>query len=530
MKKFSFIFLFILLLILPGCARNHTVRPEISASPTSSEEVKTDDIDDTSEEDTSYTDKKINIRVSGKGRDIFKPAHGSGKDYRYGSSIIIDDDNMIHIWQSAPGTSGRAHDCISYCRSEDNGLSFSKETLALCATPNSKDDLSVCDPDVFFYDGYYYLGYTSTINNTLDGICNNVFLARSKDPEGPYKKWDGAGWSDYPEPILYYDGLSAGWGIGEPSFVVLDDTLYLFATVDGYTADYLRLRTTQLWTVSLSDKNWPAHFESKGCALNRTDTPTDNDSVSENDPEKYIFSDCDSLDVVYYEPGHRFLALATNRRFKSNSCLVCFESEDGLNFSRITELNTNVFCGCHNCGLGGDAQGHLRRDTPRFLSYAYSGNVSTRWGIWANRIVPFVISLKDEADDSDDSAENLKCKLERSRSRQIPSVLSVDASDKEASKDYTGKRIIPGKESYNVSLRGLYAVAIRPVFVSGGGRLYELTDDALKNRGICFDVQDDSVCEVRDDFAVIPKRTGSTFVKVYDPYGHSYTVSVNVVP
>ena len=566
MKTKLLIITILFLLFFTGCASKNTdkTRPDNTAKISENNVPEENEL---TEEYDSYMDKYVNIKVSGKGRDIFKPAHGSAKDYRYGSSIIIDEEeNKMHIWQSAPGNSGRAHDCISYCCSEDNGLSFSKEILALSATPGSKDELSVCDPDVFYYDGYYYLGYTSTINNTLDGICNNVFLARSKKPEGPYEKWNGGGWGDEPEPILYYDGLSAGWGIGEPAFVVLDDTLYLFATVDSYTKDYLRLRTTQLWTASLTDKDWPAHFEAKGCALNRTDTPEDLMTVSDNDPQavsdnktddKYIFKDCDSVDVVYHEPSHRFIALATNRRFKSDSCLVCFESFDDLNFKRISELNTNVYCGCHNCGLASDGQGHLKRDTPRFLSYAYSGNVSTRWGVWADRIAPFVISLKDEPDTSDDNEENLKCRLERSRSRHVPVPVAASddtdvgsddsestsdsASDSDSlndsnavsdndSEDNSEKRLLPGKRVYDVSLRGLYAVAIRPIFVSGNGRLYELTDDALRSRGIRFDIADDSVCEIRDDFAVIPKKEGSTAVDVTDVYGHSYTVSVNVIP
>jgi len=646
MRKMILLLTILLLFALPGCTKDDNSKQKVSDNNASLPEEQAEDDSLLSEEADDYIDKYVCMKVSGKGRDIFNPAHGNGKDYRYGASIIIDEEeNIMHIWQSAPGTSGRAHDCISYCSSEDNGLSFSKDYLALSATPGSKDELSACDPDVFYYDGYYYMGYTSTINNTLDGICNNVFLARSKKPEGPYKKWNGDGWGDDPEPILYYDGLSAGWGIGEPAFVVLDDTLYLFATVDAYTQDYLRLRTTQLWTTSLSDPNWPAHFEAKGCALNRTDTPEtniveENNSVSEDDSgdddsstaednhasednsgyddasydkvtdddatkndraddmvidaeessgagvanDKYIYSDCDSLDVVYHEPSHRFLALATNRRFKSDSCLLCFESFDGLNFQRVSELNTNVYCGCHNCGLASDAQGHIKRDTPRFLSYAYSGNVSTRWGVWADRIAPFVISLKDEPDTSDDNEENLKCRLERSRTRRIPvpvvadddtdvgsddsgSADPVDDSDSEStdsgddsdsysadsgddsdksfddtsgntskavsdndSDNYSEKRLLPGKRIYNVSLRALYAVAIRPIFVSGSGRLYELTDNALRSRGIKFDIADDSVCEIRDDFAVIPKKEGSTAVDVTDVYGHSYTVSVNVIP
>ena len=89
-------------------------------------------------------------------------------------------------------------------------------------------------PGVVYFNGYYYLGYTSTLNST--GFCNNVFVARSGTPDGPFEKWNGNGWGG-PEcqPIVYYDESWQEWGIGEPSFIELNGKLYMYYTSGGST-------------------------------------------------------------------------------------------------------------------------------------------------------------------------------------------------------------------------------------------------------------------------------------------------------
>ena len=106
--------------------------------------------------------------------------------------------------------------------------------------PNSMDWFSVCDPAVFKYGKYYYIGYTSTVFANGGGVCNNGFVARSTSPTGPFERWCGNGWGEAgpdgvrwlgkPAPVIYYDEDWHNWGAGEFSFVVKDTVLYIYYT------------------------------------------------------------------------------------------------------------------------------------------------------------------------------------------------------------------------------------------------------------------------------------------------------------
>ncbi|MCR5686634.1 MAG: exo-alpha-sialidase [Lachnospiraceae bacterium] len=345
-------------------------------------------------------DKHVRLRLDGSGRDVFA-LWGSGRpDYRYGPSMICNDDGSIDAWFASPGDSKKEYDWITYRHSKDGGQTWDDERVVLSPTPGSADFKSVCDPDVFYYDGYYYMGYTGTIND--DGLCNSVFLARSENPDGPFEKWDGGGWSGLPVPIVYFDGIEIGWGAGEPSFVAVDDTLYVYNTLDSFSDIYGWVRATEVRTADLTDPLWPGKLEFGGITVFRSDF---------TDANEYTYSDSDSWDVAYLEDSHKFIALATNRRFKDDSCLLYYESYDGINFDRVSELNTDVISGCHNCGIMTDPSGHIGKDDRSMIGYAYSGTGASKWGVWATRIAPVIIDYTDEIDRSDEGSENLKQKI-----------------------------------------------------------------------------------------------------------------------
>ncbi|MDR0699304.1 MAG: hypothetical protein LBG28_08845 [Tannerella sp.] len=117
-------------------------------------------------------------------------------------------------------------DQVSYQHSEDGGKTWSHEVMVLKPTENSRDQFSICDPGVAKWGGYYYLGYTSTEHE--GGVDNHVYVCRSKFPSGPWEKWNGAGWGGNPQPVIEYTGNHTKWGAGEPSLVVLNNTVYFF--------------------------------------------------------------------------------------------------------------------------------------------------------------------------------------------------------------------------------------------------------------------------------------------------------------
>ncbi len=354
------------------------------------------------EEESIYHDMHLKLTVTDEGNDVFAPRKGQSFDYRYGSSFLLDDDGGIDAYFATRGDTGIEMDWITYKHSDDGGKTWSEEKVVLSPTPLSKDELSVCDPDVFYYDGYYYMGYTATMDTTGQGIVNSVFLARSENPDGPFRKWDGEGWSKDPEPIIYYDGVWNGWGTGEPSFVILDDRIYVYSTRDAYDADNNRIKATEVHTADITDENWPADLKFAGYSVMRSDT----DAEDEDDAE-YVYDDSDSWDVAYIEEYEKFVAVCTNRRFSNDSCLLYYESNDGIYFERVSELNTNVYCGAHNAGIMSDGMGHIKADDPAKIGYAYDGTTNAGWGIWASRIAPVSIEITETIDHSEEEAENV---------------------------------------------------------------------------------------------------------------------------
>ena len=349
------------------------------------------------EYDGSLAEKHVRIRLDGSGKDVFA-LWGSGKpDYRYGPSMILNRDGGVDAWFASPGDGKKEYDWILYRHSDDGGDTWGDEKIVLAPTPGTADHKSVCDPDVFWHDGYYYMGYTGTVNE--DGLCNNVFLARSKNPDGPFEKWDGKGWGKDPVPIVYFTGVEIGWGVGEPSFVIVGDTIYVYNTLDSFSDEYGWVRATQVRTADITDPSWPAKLRYEGIAMYRNDA---------TDRSGYTYADSDSWNVVYLEESRKFVALTTNRRFKKDSCLLYYESDDGITFERVSELNTDVISGCHNCGIMADGSGHIRKNDKKMIGYAYAGSGKTTWGVWATRFAPIIIDYTDNIDRDDEKNDNLK--------------------------------------------------------------------------------------------------------------------------
>lgn len=454
--------------------------------------------DEAGTEETSH----LRLTVTDSGYDVFAPAHEGSANYRYGPSIMLHDDGSIDAWFAAPAREGNEKDWITYVSSDDGGLTWSDEKVVLSPTPGSRDELSVCDPDVFYYNGYYYMGYTASCDITQSGICNSAFLARSKAPEGPYEKWNGSGWGGEPEPFIYYDGPWNGWGVGEPSFVLRDDTLYIYSTRDSYSLDYKRVRSTEVRTADITDEAWPLHLSFAGYAVMRTDTPTDekNDisvaaissgSIPEDDTG-YIYDDCDSWDVAYVEEADRFVAVCTNRRFTTDSCLLYYESENGIYFERVSELNTNILCGCHNCGIMGDEEAHIKKDDPMLIGYAYSGiDTSDRYN-WATRFVPVEAETVSYVDSDEDNAENIRTAIsyQGSVGKPYPIFITTDDTIYEA-----------GIESSAFDIAFSWADAYRG--------LHDIAPSELT-----FSDYDEDVITVKED-NIVPVGEGSTYLTIH---------------
>lgn len=311
---------------------------------------------------TAYAD--INGKAS-PGWKIFDPFNTESDrgSYRYGPSIIINEDGSVDMWTASPGKYGE-WDWISYRHSTDGGHTWGKETVALKPNPGSKDLYSVCDPGVVKIGQYYYLGYTSTSDNR--GTDNCVFVARSKNPAGPYDKWNGNGWGGNPEPIVRFDGPRDYFGSGEPSFVVKDDVIYIYYTWCSEDSQGKSFSETRVSTASANDPNWPSKMVYKGAAIQR--------SIGE-----------DSSDVKYVDDLGKFIAISSAKRFTPDSYINAWESKDGINFTPADFLKDNIQTCCHNAGISGRANGHIKLSDKNFIAYAY-GSVWAGWSTFLNPI------------------------------------------------------------------------------------------------------------------------------------------------
>lgn len=323
--------------------------------------------------------------VAGEGRTIFNTT-GNYK-YRYGPSIIMNTDGTIDAWFSAPGHNGKA-DEFTWRRSSDGGQSWTAEQTVMTGGTKGQDLdwWSVCDPGAAYFDGYYYMGYTSTTNTSSDGglqgLENDLFIARSTSPSGPWQKWNGSGWGGHPQPIIEYDDAVAGaWGIGEPSIVVKDNTIYIY-----YTYNSGGTPLTRVATAPRSNPNWPGSLTLHGTAVDKA-WLAEHDGVGTDNPLRGTY---DSRDVKYVEDYDLFYAFHTSWRITQQSRLSVWTSRDGLTFTYLGDVSGNVVKYAHNMGVSGDGLGHVNLSKTQYVSYAYSpadatdrahGAWSTYWSI-----------------------------------------------------------------------------------------------------------------------------------------------------
>jgi len=294
-------------------------------------------------------EEKFNIDVIGDSTYLF---YSNGYGYRYGPSIMKYEDGSIDVWLSAPGNSGSHWDYITY-RHSDDGINWTDERVVLRPTPGSKDQCSVCDPGLIYFGGYYYLGYTATAYYAGNGTNNSAFVARSENPDGPFEKWNGEGWGGYPKPIIEYEGSPSGWGIGEISFVVKDNELYVYYTYFDELGGSTRLAKSDL------AEDWPARLEGDETVCFRNHQ--------------------DSMDVVYVDDIQTFLGFSVFQRMTQNSRLIIYESKDGLEFKEVDKAKGTMEDYAHNVGISKDEKGHTNMLEDNYIGYGFGA----RWGKWS---------------------------------------------------------------------------------------------------------------------------------------------------
>ncbi len=338
------------------------------------------------------------LKLPDAGRDIYVPRKSQTWGYRYGPTIMVHD-GVCEMWFASPGDCFEA-DWFTYRRSEDGGRTWSEERVVMAPVPDSMDWFSVCDPAVIKHGDYYYIGYTSTVFANGGGVCNNGFVGRSVSPTGPFERWTGSGWGETrlcadgtvchwagkPAPVIYFDEDWHNWGAGEFSFVIKDDTLYMYYTWMSKDLDGRPFSQTRVATADMTREDWPTTVTQRGVAVQRPSGMND------------------SYDVVYCEDLGKFVALSTDQRFREDSFLAVYESDDGLTFTRVNQIKVNTGWMLHNCGISGDEHHHIRAGDTLLLAYAY-GN---KWGCWGTRLHDYTFAAMTQAFYDETSRPNIR--------------------------------------------------------------------------------------------------------------------------
>ena len=340
---------------------------ENETTDTQTDEITSDDYFDNTRIDVvpADTSKVADLTLLDDGYDVYQlPGSGNG-GWRYGPSYIYYGDGRVDAYFASGGDSGE-WDRITHRSSSDDGKTWSAEKIVVYPTPDSMDDHSCCDPGAVYFNGYYYIGYTSTLND--GGYCNNIFVARSEDPDGPFEKWNGSGWGGAPAPLIYFDQSYGYWGIGEPSFVELNGTLYIYYTYSTPMKVFLMLATADA-----RNENWPAALEYHGALMER---PTD------------------SMDVKYVEEWGKFIGVAK----ADGGWISVYESPDGKSFKLADAVREHVCISPFGLGLSSRPNGHIRvtedADHLRLL-YAYG---DSGWAAWNTRIHEITLTHSDKND------------------------------------------------------------------------------------------------------------------------------------
>ena len=291
---------------------------------------------------------------------------GDGTDCLTDARSYVDGEQQsgLNFFGQVRGkvTTGNGYnvDRFTYRKSTDGGNTWSKEQDALFSTEGTKDSWSVCDPGAAYFDGWYYLGYTSTENT--EGLDNHAYVCRSKSPVGPWYKWNGSGWGGDPEPVVQYTGPAGYWGVGEPSIVVVDDTIYFYYT-------WAELDMVTYVATAPRTEDWPAHLTLHGLAIPKT-SPT------------YLAAD--SADIKYVEQKKLFYAFHTYMRMTAYSKIGVWCSEDGLNFTFVGDVPSVPKVYVHNMGVSGDGMGHIDLTRNQFMAFAYAADpsVTAKWNTY----------------------------------------------------------------------------------------------------------------------------------------------------
>ena len=258
--------------------------------------------------------------------------------YAYGPAIILKN-NVYHVFFCSGGNIFPAFDYVRYVKSTDGGKTWTLPVDML----HGNTQLGACDPSVVYFQGMYYM-YFSSAYYTAPTVTQTIMeVARSQNIDGPYLTYtERVTWEDTPsdakaiiKPLVFLNTSSAGYGAGQPSVVVHNGKLLMWYTDDS--EDPQSYATAKFMLESTDPVTWTP-------SLNRlTDA-----------------SRLDSVDVKYDAKLNQFVMTHIADPFSERASLTRSYSSDGLIWSSPqTVISAGNFPDyTHNVGVAGDELGN----------------------------------------------------------------------------------------------------------------------------------------------------------------------------
>lgn len=302
------------------------------------------------------------------GQDIY--THLFPLDYRVGPNLMTTASGTTYQYNCGPTGFGDPRPAIRVASTTStNGTGWSPETMLLqpSTVDGAGDAGGVCDPSVVKIGSYYFMAYTGI---SADGR-RQVFAARSIDnPMGPFRRWNGVGWTNGDKPAAIAPVFPPGSGPSGPSLIVQGNTIYLYFTVQIGSGTYQTRLATAPFTASPVDQTtWPSRLQAQP-------------ETSIEHPEDYVGNDCVGFhsradtDVKYDDTTGRFLAVTADQAYPW-TVLLAYESTDlGETFTKATITRGDYQKGARTPGLLGDATGHIPAGAPTAIAYAHSTGCS----------------------------------------------------------------------------------------------------------------------------------------------------------
>ena len=284
-------------------------------------------------------------------------------NYGYAPSIIYED-GIFHMFFGSNGSEtpqGHAWDYIRYSTSEDGRIWSTPEIILTVS--DYVNERAACDPSVVHYnagDGdYYYMFYSG---NKLD-VQTVVFVSRSVNIDGPYKKFTERNtWEiDPPDPKIIIspfvsipdDAPGVWYGAGQQTVIAKDGKLYCWYT--DTSKEYPTYEMNLCYTSTFDPTNWEV-------------------------PQLTGLLNVSTVDIKYSSLTNEFIMFGIGGNHQESCFLEKRTSVDGIGWGGYEILATaeDFPDYAHNPGVSGDKYGHLI-DNTTLMAYGAPVNLDSSY-------------------------------------------------------------------------------------------------------------------------------------------------------